>query len=73
MMTYTKKQAMELARADFAARNFSSQGHVFEVWGGTTKYMAFRDGIYRIKRDDNGGTNGVSRPSVMVVPASKLL
>ncbi len=71
-MEYTKPEAMRLAKADYYAGRLDGLGYTYEVWGGTTKYTATREGIYRFMRDDNGGTRGIARHSLLVLPASRL-
>lgn len=72
MATYTKEEAMRLAKEDFSAGRFEACGYIFEVWGGTTKYVATERGVERVKRHDSGGTKGLKRADILVVPADRL-
>ena len=73
MAKYMKEEAMRLAKEDFAAGRFEEAGYVFETWGGTTKYVASKRGVERVKRHDSGGVKGLKRPDVLVVPAERLV
>jgi hypothetical protein len=54
MTELTKKEALAKAKADFHAKVYGTR-YVFKTWGGTTGYMAERDGIHLVSRSDAGG------------------
>ena len=66
----TKPQALAAAKIDFAAARYGLP-RISDVWGGTTAYMAERQGIYRISRHDSGA-RVASIPDRLIVPASRL-
>lgn len=68
MKTYTKIEAMKMAKADLSNRIYGRR-YVYDVWGGTTGYTVDKDGIHITSRNDSGGVKGILAPNRLVVKA----
>lgn len=56
----TKDEAIKAAKADYSAGKY---GVTHSVGYESYKYIAERDGVWRVERDCDGGTQGIKNPT----------